>query len=298
MLNLEQEELQNILFQFEQALYHHQQWYNTIIRSLICKLVPDQHDIMKNSHKECRFGQWLYSSVPKSLKAHPGFIALCNEHEAMHLACLNLLLKSSNNENIHPYDYDKFANALEKMHLELEALQREIYVLIYDHDNLTGATNRVSMLSVLHEQQNIVKRKQLNCSIAMIDLDNFKQINDKYGHISGDATLASISHYILENIRIYDKLFRYGGEEFLLCLPNTDIDDAFKITNRLRKKISQLPIKLGRSKPIYITVSIGISMLDPNLSVEESIEQADAALYMAKSEGKDCVKKWEDNNSV
>ncbi len=289
---INREELQNIISQCEQALYNHQQWYNLIIRSLICKLPPDRHDVIDDAHKECRFGQWYYETASESLKTHLGFIALGEEHKKMHAAARKLLIATKENRTIPPFEYDSFSNALETMRLELKTLQRELSELIYNRDGLTGALNRINMFPVLREQQNMASRGIQQCTIAMLDVDNFKKINDQYGHTSGDSALASISRYILENIRAYDKLFRYGGEEFLLCFQHTDIKEAYAMSERLRQGISELTINIGDSNSITTTASIGLSSIEPHFPIEESIEQADAALYKAKADGKNCSRIW------
>ena len=105
-------QLQDIIFQLEQALYNHQQWYNSIIRSLICKLPSDRHDTIADAHKECRFGQWYYETSPEKLRQHPGFIALGEEHLRMHKITTKLLVTINNGGTVSSYDYDDFANAL------------------------------------------------------------------------------------------------------------------------------------------------------------------------------------------
>jgi len=286
------EELQDIIFQCEQALYNHQQWYNSIIRSLVCKIPPDRRDISEKSYEECRFGQWYYNLLANKVNNHPGFLAMGEQHRKMHESAAKLLLKTTNAQAISPYDYDNFSNALESMRLELTIFQRELSELVYNRDSLTGAINRVSMLPLLREQQSMVNRKVQVCTIAMLDLDDFKKINDNYGHSAGDSVLAGFSRYMLENIRQYDKFFRYGGEEFLLCLQNTDVKTAFEMVERLRKGIEELKINLGDDEIISITVSCGVAPIEGELTIENSVERADAALYKAKSEGKNCTKIW------
>ncbi len=123
---LHREELQSILFQLEQALYNHQQWYNLIIRSLICRLPADKHDVSEDAHKECRFGQWYHNFSSAKLSQHPGFIALGIEHQQMHKLAAQLLVENNNGITINPKDYDHFANVLELMRMELSGLQKEL----------------------------------------------------------------------------------------------------------------------------------------------------------------------------
>lgn len=290
--SLGREELQDIIFHLEQALYNHQQWYNSIIRSLICKLPSDRHDIIADAYKECRFGQWYYETSPEKLRQQPGFIALGEEHLHMHKVATKLLVTINDGSTVSTYDYDDFAIALEKMRLEISVLQRELGELIYNRDALTGAINRISMLPVLREQQALVKRNVQLCSIAMLDLDHFKTVNDQYGHSAGDYVLAGISRFIIENIRPYDKFFRIGGEEFLICFQNASTKLTFEMVERLRIGISEMQINVNENQFINITASFGISSIESDRSVEQSIECADKALYKAKNEGRNNTQIW------
>lgn len=293
MDSFSREELQEVIFQLEQALYNHQQWYNALIRSLICQLPADCHDLSEEAYKECRFGQWYYGAIPNKLSEHPGFIALGEEHKKMHQEAGKLLITIDRGGVIAPYDYDNFANALQRLQLEISALQRELHEMIYTRDALTGAVNRINMLPFLREQHAMVKRNLQSCSIVMVDIDFFKNVNDQHGHTIGDHVLVWVSHFMKEHLRPYDKIFRVGGEEFLLCLQNADTQRAFDIIERLRDDIaSSSSIDIEKKPPINITVSFGIAAIEPSISVEEAIEHADKALYKAKNEGRNCTRIW------
>lgn len=212
-------------------------------------------------------------------------------HHRMHELTTQLLKKSSILGGVTTFDYDHFANALEQMRLELSALKNELEHLIHSRDVLTGALSRVSMLSTLREHQEFIKRQGQNCCLIMVDLDHFKEINDSHGHQIGDRVLATAARFFIENLRAYDKVFRYGGEEFLLCLPFTELDMGIAMTERLRKGLEVISIdEMNKKHTIKLTASFGLTLLDPHKSVEESIDQADKALYLAKSEGKNCVR--------
>lgn len=290
---LDREELQSILSQLEQAVYNHQQWYNLIIRSLICRLPADKHDICEDAHKECRFGQWYYGVTTDKLLQHPGFIALGAVHQQMHKLAAHLLFENNRGMTISPNEYDNFANILERMHLELAGLQKELSDYLYSHDALTGAINRASMLPLLREQHALVGRNIQTCCIAMMDIDFFKQINDRYGHLSGDAVLACVARFIITNIRPYDKFFRVGGEEFLLCFQNCDTTLCFEMVERLRIGISNMKIQTIQNETINVTVSFGIVTMDSGVPIEKTIERVDEALYKAKNDSRNFTHIWE-----
>lgn len=285
-------ELQEILAQLDQALYNHKQWNNNLVRTISCRLPCDKHDILPEAYKECRFGQWYYSDAAKKISDYPGFVAIGEAHQRMHQLTGHLLINLGAHNEVSPADYDNLANALERLRLEIYALKHELETLLYNRDPLTMAMNRITMLPLLREEQELTKRRSESCCIAMLDLDLFKNVNDQYGHGAGDKVLTVIAHYLVEHLRPYDKVFRYGGEEFLLSIQQISLENAVEMVDRIRAEIAALPIEIGLEAPIHITISCGVTLLDPNATIENSIDQADKALYMAKSSGRNCTKTW------
>lgn len=289
---LDREILQECIVMLDQAMHNHQQWYGELTRTLICRLTPDQHDMAVDACHQCRLGQWIDRVEIEPLKIHPGFQGLIRAHSDMHEIVRELLLRTQEGVVIQPLKYDKFINLREKLQLEISALATEIEGLLYHRDPLTGAINRVNMLPYLREQHEVAKRLHQQTCIVMMDIDLFKKINDKYGHSTGDTVLVTVSHYLLSNLRSYDKVFRYGGEEFLICLPATSSEEGFAMIERIRIGISSISFKSKDSEEFKLTVSFGLSMLDPADSVESAIEHADKAVYQAKENGRNLTEIW------
>lgn len=287
------DELHSVLAQLEQALDNHLHWHNSIVRTLVCGLQPNDHDIKSNADHECLFGQWLLNDLSTTLRTYDGFSALRDAHKIMHQHATKLLLSSKVGRAIDSHDYDIFVNAMERLRLQIASLRHEVEVSLYTHDPLTGAINRADMFSFLRDLHEIVQRQGQPCSIVMMDMDHFKDVNDKFGHPAGDKMLVAISHYIANNLRPYDKLFRFGGEEFLISMQQTELEECYERIEALRKGVSSLPICLGKRDPEYITASFGIAALTPEYSVEECIDHADKAMYRAKSEGRNCTRIFE-----
>jgi diguanylate cyclase (GGDEF)-like protein len=128
-------------------------------------------------------------------------------------------------------------------------------------------------------------------AVALLDLDRFKQINDTYGHLIGDEVLRQIADTMTGVLREYDVAGRFGGEEFVMLLPQTRAPDAFKIADRVRARIGRLPIVTTSGEQVAVTVSIGVAALDAGSSREltDLLAAADAALYRAKASGRDQV---------
>lgn len=154
-------------------------------------------------------------------------------------------------------------------------------------DQLTNVYNRRFLTHVFElALLKAIRHKEI-LSCIMLDIDYFKKVNDKYGHQAGDKVLVEIGKILLEHTRDYDTPARYGGEEFILVLPGTDLHSATDIAERIRRSTQEKVIFFEKHR-INCTVSLGLSLFDSNKanSTEKIIQNADAALYRAKREGR------------
>ena len=168
-----------------------------------------------------------------------------------------------------------------------ELLQRQIELLTFT-DPLTGLLNRRGLVRALKSHWEIGRRSNSNLALAILDLDHFKEINDRFGHGVGDEVLVGFSHRLRDIIRSTDVLARWGGEEFLLLMPDTDIPTGLLMTERVRGAVAASPLAAGAST---ITVSIGMAarrLIKAPGTYEDLIAVADARLYMAKK-ARNCV---------
>lgn len=291
--HLSRPELTAAVSALDQALYVHEQWSNNLSCTLICRLMPDERDLMDHPHRRCAFGQWYYGEQHSILGSHPGFVAIEPEHERLHRLAAAMLQISQLGEPIPIRDYENYLNAMTHMRAEIQGLRFELDDSLRNLDPLTGASSRIGMLSKLRRQQEVLKRELQTCAIAMMDLDHFKDVNDSYGHSAGDAVLAAVARQVLSNLRPYDEFFRYGGEEFLLWTPGTDLDEHCEAIGRLREGLANTDIDVGGGRVVQITASFGVTLPDPDVPVEESIERADQALYAAKVAGRNRLRAWD-----
>jgi diguanylate cyclase (GGDEF)-like protein len=174
----------------------------------------------------------------------------------------------------------KRGNELKKAHARIEELAQV--------DELTGLLNRRYIMRSLNEEMARAQRSGLACSVAIIDLDFFKRINDQFGHPVGDEVLRTFAITLAGNLRAIDKLGRYGGEEFLLILPDTAKGKAEQTLDRLRAIVSEVdwPTISGM---INVTMSAGLSEVRQEDSAADILARADVALYRAKDAGRDRV---------
>lgn len=284
---------QAVVVQLSQAVYNHEQWHKELIRAVSCQLPFDLRDTAEDAHRQCRFGQWYYCVAEPVLRDHPAFVAIEFQHERVHQLAAKLLRSSARGASVSPGDYDNFANALDRLRLEIHTLKNEIEDSLRSRDPLTGTENRVGMLTKLRESIELVKRNVGQHCVVMMDIDHFKNINDTFGHLVGDEVLASLAAYTMGHLRPYDKMYRYGGEEFLLSMPAVDLQIGQAAIERIRSGLAETVLASNGGKAVFATASFGIALLDPDVSIEESIDRADMALYAAKAGGRNRVCVWD-----
>jgi len=157
-------------------------------------------------------------------------------------------------------------------------------------DRLTGIVNRPTLLSALAAEVERANRYETDLSVAFIDIDRFKEINDSHGHNAGDAVLRHVADLVRSNIRGPDLLGRYGGEEFMLMLPETAPAAAVELAEKLRNLVMQTPVTIVGGERVRATISIGIAGGEGGeggeLRVDQLVEEADSAMYAAKSLGR------------
>jgi len=158
-------------------------------------------------------------------------------------------------------------------------------------DGLTGLYNRRYFYMILNNEIERVKRYSSQLSLVMIDIDHFKKVNDKLGHLAGDEVLQSIAEVCKQLLRQSDNMFRYGGEEFMIVLPETAQEEALKVAERIRETVADMTFETKKGG-VKITISLGVSQYDADEFSDPNIfiESADQTLYAAKQAGRNCVR--------
>jgi diguanylate cyclase (GGDEF)-like protein len=157
-------------------------------------------------------------------------------------------------------------------------------------DFLTGLPNRQAYQERISEEAERSRRYKRNLSLLMVDIDNFKQVNDKLGHDGGDVVLQSVASQLRQNLRSVDFVARIGGEEFVVVLPETDLEGAVEVAGRLRAAVKSATIETAQgSLSVTVSVGVGSGVLSEAADHRQMIFDADQALYVAKRTGKDRV---------
>ena len=192
--------------------------------------------------------------------------------------------KTNQNLQITKLELQKTINKLKVQEKELK--------LLASTDPLTKLYNRRYFTEASEHILDLAKRNGKDLSIIMLDIDEFKKINDTYGHKIGDDTLVSFAETLKEHTRKSDVICRFGGEEFIILLPETDVNGATRIAQKIREVIEELIVKIDEKIELKFTVSIGLSQVnvEKEETIEAAINRADEALYSAKKSGRNIVK--------
>ncbi len=155
-------------------------------------------------------------------------------------------------------------------------------------DPLTGVSNRTGLAPTLEREVELARRHGTDLAVVMFDADRFKEINDRHGHGAGDAVIKALASCITQQIRDSDLVFRYGGEEFVVVLSNTDLEGARRLAERVREAVASLELRAGGAA-IPLTVSAGVATLEPGEDAASLLHRADLAMYRAKKAGRNQV---------
>ncbi len=291
-LPLEREEIQRITEELEVIIAAHLAWFKQMNRTLVCGGPINQTDLDSDAHLRSPFGQWYYSQEPYLLEASPDYQGLGAIQQSMHESARVALLSIIDQRRPAPELYDQCIDLALRLNTTLRRLQLDIIGELLTTDSLTGCATRRGMMQRLREEQERSLRIQRPCCLCLLDFDRFKRINDDHGHPAGDAVLAQGMRFVTSVLRKYDSIYRYGGEEFLICLPGTPLKEAAVVVERIRAGLERLPIRLPGGDTLFITASFGIAEMNPRQPVEEGIAIADMALIRAKEQGRNQIQIW------
>ena len=163
-------------------------------------------------------------------------------------------------------------------------------------DYLTKVYNRRFFFEIVEKEIERAKRNRTALSIVMIDIDNFKAVNDSYGHLVGDQVLINLANTCQESIRSMDLFARFGGEEYVILMPETEVELARETAERLRCIVAEKPLLAIGDTEIWVTISLGVASWDAehSIAIETLIDHADQALYESKAAGRNRVTVWRD----
>lgn len=294
MLNMQPSTLRSLLEQLDQASQDHLEWHANLLRAIVCELPCDPDDLAPDAHRLCRFGRWYYDRVPIEVRHEPTFTAIGFEHQRVHQVATAILEQVSAGRSVARDAFDELMACSLRLRRELDLVRRELQVTLRSRDALTGAYERDQVLPELRRWVAPVNRDAGPCCIVLMDLDRLKEVNSTHGHLVGDELLAEVVRSLCEHLRPGDKVFRYGGDEFLISLPGADLTMGQAVVARLRENLARCQLLLpGAAVPFQPTASFGIAMLDAHVRLEDSIDHAAQALLLAKTAGGNRAISWD-----
>jgi len=294
MLRIHPSELQRMQEGLQQAIIEHAEWYRRIIRTLVCRLVVDPADLRQEAFCSCGFGRWLHDPAQRTLKERPQYAPIESGHRRLHELAAEVLNELTDRASVSVPTFDRFVEHSVRLRVDLDSLRNDIVIALRSRDYVTGTFRRLEVLPSLREARELAVRGVQPSCIAFMDLDRFKAVNDTYGHGLGDEVLAQAARCIIEHLRMYDRVFRYGGDEFLVLLPGTRPEEAWHLVERIRRELAEATLGRGpEGQVVRLTASFGITSLESDLTVEESVARADKALLLAKAAGRNRVVCWD-----
>lgn len=266
----------------------HRVWMDRLNKTLICGTTAAEDTIAENAHHQCRVGKWLEQQARALFADKTKHDVLLARHKQVHDHARAMVTSAQRGDRINEDIYDGFLEAALEFEQMIESAYDTLMARINATDPLTGAQTRSHMRALLEDR--LIKSRDGGPSwIVMVDLDHFKSINDRYGHDIGDQVLKGFASVVRDHIRANDLFFRYGGEEFLLCISDVSEDTIMAVAERLRQAISNENHQLPEGHSISVTASFGITELTEKRSVTEAISTADVAMYAAKHAGRNRV---------
>ncbi len=286
------QDLQEIVEELGHATTETAAWIALFHRSAVCKTEPASCLVAEDAHATTRFGRWYAERQGAGVFDQEAFEVLAVTHQTLLNHVSILARRAWRDDKVPAAEYDALLAKIHAFEDQARRLARAFGAALSNLDPLTGVQNRGNMERELKREQQRALRTSRPCCLALVDIDHFKKVNDTHGHVIGDQVLAAVTRTLEDSLRPYDTVYRFGGEEFLVCLPDTGPEEARRVLERIRRKISGSALSIGASQSLAVTISVGVAQMAPRRPIEEITERADAALYLAKEGGRDQVRVW------
>ena len=294
MRKIDPTRLGEALEQLAQAVRAHIDWQERLLEAVVRGLPLDPNLPTDGVHRGCGFNRWYFDRAPAELWGQPAFAALGVEHWRLHRLADRLLHKLEIDAPVDVEEFDELVAGNERLHATLGSLRHGVDLAVRTLDATSGAAARSGLLPDLRAWRELAARGVQRCSIVVVDLDGFTAINDAHGRDVGDAVLGTAVMRFTRRLRPFDKIYRYGADEFLIALPGADLSMAQAVVRRVREAFASTPLWCGPDGvELTMTASFGLASLDPDVGAEESLDRAEQALLLAKTAGGNNAISWD-----
>lgn len=286
--------LAEALKQLTQAVHEHTDWQESVLEAIVRGAPFNANEPGNAVHRGCCFNRWYFDRAPAELWGTPAYAAMGVEHWRLHRLADRLLLKLATDAPIEVEEFDELIAGCVRLHDSLDALRHGVAEAVRILDATTGAADRAGMMTDLRAWRDLAARGVQKCSIVLVDIDGFTAINDSHGRAVGDELLAVVVRRLVRLLRPFDKVFRYGADEFLVALPGADLAMTQSVIKQVREGFASSPLMTTPGGiDLRVTASFGLAGLDPEVSADESVERADQALLLAKTAGGNRATSWD-----
>ncbi len=237
------------------------------------------------------FLRWVESDGKALENQGPLVKRLGELHDQLHTSARLVLMKTPEDEALAMDDYEKVLTRFDEFITAIRRMERAYSEAAAGLDALTGLRTRNGLQEDFNREVTRMKNSGTPFTVAVLDLDHFKQVNDSYGHDTGDRVLVAASNCLLRHIRTYDDAYRMGGEEFLVIFKGLDAEAAVNVLERLRVALTRMEVKAPDGTPLELSGSFGYVGAGPGAQLDALLAAADQALYKAKREGRNRVVK-------
>ncbi|PDO90201.1 diguanylate cyclase [Kosakonia pseudosacchari] len=276
------EQIDNILFDLNKAVDAHYDWLINMFACVVNNNIEQSESINVNSHHLCHFGRWLDGHQSMDQEESNCLQAIEATHTKMH-HCGRELMWVIRDKKTNTDKFSEFKHRLTLFSAAVTAYKIYLLKMRSSVDILTGLPSR-RMLDERFEQQ-LKDVSDQNMYMLLLDIDRFKNVNDTYGHLVGDAVLRELAQQLRDRIRGGDTAYRYGGEEFIIILYAPSDREACQAALRLCKSVAATTIHCD-DKALNITVTIGVTQAWAGESIGVVVKRADAAMYRGKQTGR------------
>jgi len=291
----------DVLAALDDALEEQERWMSRWRRALVCRIPPDPDLLQEDQHLATEFGRWYTAHVDDPLLQQPALGDLWRSYLEVHSLARVLAERATAARPVPVGEYDELVRREDEFRSRTRRLRDAFRKAVSELDPLTGLSTRAAMTAELEAEYaravGAGAATGRGLAVALADIDRFKQVNDVHGHAVGDEVLRAVAGRFLSRLRPTDSIYRYGGEEFLVSLPNASPGVARSVLERLRESLEERPIGLENGEELPVTASFGVAAAKPGVDLKTLIERADEALYAAKRAGRNRVVGWRDEKS-